>query len=101
MSDAAGKAIVSLGGKDYIVRELSVAQLRSMMDSRAEYELLRHELFADLYLTDLPSFVNADLADIEALLPSQIEVLIAKVKEMNPHFFQLLARLKGMAAPVQ
>jgi hypothetical protein len=99
MSDAAGKSILLLAGKDFIVKELTVAELRSLLDSRAEYELLRHELFEDVYLTDLPSFVNVDLADIEALLPSQIDQLITKVKEMNPRFFSLLARLKSMAPP--
>lgn len=102
MSDAAGRSILPLGGKEYIVKELTVAELRSMMDSRQDYDLLRHELFDDLYLTDLPHFVNADLAALEKdLLPSQIDQLIEKVKEMNPRFFKLLARLKVTAAPAQ
>ncbi|MGQ7957686.1 hypothetical protein ACUTAF_08215 [Pseudomonas sp. SP16.1] len=101
MNNSAGKAITEIDGKDFIVKELTVAQLRSLIGSRTEYEVLRCELYEDVYLHELPAFVDAELEDLEQLRPSQLDVLIAKVKEMNPRFFQMLARLKAPSpAPI-
>lgn len=100
MSDSAGKAIIELDGKSYIAKELTVAELRGLIGTRAEYEVLRCELFEDVYLHELPAFVDASLEVLEQLRPSQLDKLIAKVKEMNPRFFQMLARLK-QPAPAQ
>lgn len=101
MSDASGKAILQLDGKDYIVKELTVAELRELFNSQSEYELLRHNLFESIYLVHLPLFINASLEELEQLRPSQLESIIGKIREMNPSFFNLLARMKEMTQPAQ
>ena len=94
MTDCTGKTVEPIAGRDVIIKELTVAELRVVLESRAKYDTLHHELFPDLALTEIPAFSSVSLEDLESFRPSQIEELSEKIKARNRHFFVMLARLQ-------
>lgn len=93
MTDAVALTAKSIAGKAVVFKELTVAEIRAMSASSRSFDLINESLFEDLALPDIPTFTNLKLADIEALTPSEIQVVIDECKERNPHFFKMLARL--------
>lgn len=108
MSDAAAKAVVSVGNgdsaRDVVVSELTVAQMRQLMMASpwpgegASHEELVHyqldvQLFEDCRLTDLTVLASLSREQLSELTGSELRKIISKAKELNPDFFAALGRL--------
>lgn len=108
MSDASGKAVVTVGKGDsvfdVVVSELTVAQMRQVIMSNpwpgegaseedlAHYQLENY-LFEDCRLCDLSVMANLDKASLSGLTGSELRKILAKAKELNPDFFAAVGRM--------
>lgn len=93
MTEANALTAQTIGGKDIIFKELTVADVRAMSASTRVFDLLNESLFDDMSLADIPLFTSLHASDLEAMVPSDIRKVIDVCKERNPHFFKMLARL--------
>lgn len=92
---------IEVGGIEVTVRELTVAQVRDWLAGmdKEPRGLLDVGLCSDLAIPDLPVFASVDRATLDDLAPSDIDLIIAAVKDVNPHFFGMVARAqKNMPA---
>lgn len=92
MADAAHKKVLTLEGREIVIRELTVADVRKLLAPSTEQDLVNH-LFEDVRLTDLQLLTSLGKDDIEALHPSSLAVVIEECRALNAHFFALLGRL--------
>ncbi|SDJ61378.1 hypothetical protein [Pseudomonas indica] len=110
MSDASGKAVVTVGkgdsAWDVVVSELTVAQMRQVMlnnpwpgEEASEEDLVHYQLdnflFEDCRLCDLSVIAGLDKAKLSTLTGSDLRKILAKAKELNPDFFGALGRIQG------
>lgn len=79
--------------KEVICRELSVGDVRRMLGEQSSYDLISDTLFADVRLADLLIMTSLAKDEIEAMLPSELAVVVEGCKAANPDFFGMLARL--------
>lgn len=93
MSDAAGCRPVLIGGLHVTVREMTVAQVRQLMDTITADTLGDALLGNALRLHDLSAMSSVTPEQIEAMTPTQLEELAAVCREANRHFFEMLERL--------
>lgn len=99
MSELGNTALVVVGEKEVICRELTVADVRSLIARQGTGDLLAEALFPDLRLDDLPTLTNLTIADIDAMRPSELSVVVAGCKKANSDFFAMLARLPKAPQP--
>ena len=90
--------IVRLGDREITVKELTVAQVRSIISElESNYELA----ILDLMFTDVPSLalqMSTGLSDSELddYSPSELTPLIEAFREANPFFVQMMNRLSAL-----
>ncbi|MFV3332231.1 hypothetical protein ACNFIA_14965 [Pseudomonas sp. NY15437] len=94
MSEAAGCRIVPLGAHSVTVHEMSVAQVRQLMDTITADLIGDSLLGGALRLHDLSVMSSLTTAQIDELTPSQLEELSQVCREVNRHFFAMLERLE-------
>ncbi len=83
--------------RDVTIREPTVAEIRNWL---VELEKLKtdpidfvtHGLFNDASLTDIVLMTDLSLEDLNAMVPSEIKMLIDACQEMNPDFFTVRKR---------
>jgi hypothetical protein len=92
MSDASTRAVLTLDGKDIVIRELTVKEIRESI-AREDYDVLSVSLFDDIRLGDIAAFTSLSTDEIDEMTPSQLEKVKDRIKELNTHFFEMLARL--------
>lgn len=97
MTELAGSSVHNLFDKEVVVRELSVAAIRSVF-AESSGDSIGDALFLDIRLADLPTFTSLTKEDLEDLAPSQIRLVIDLCKEKNPDFFAMLARFHSRLA---
>ncbi|MEO5347691.1 MAG: hypothetical protein H7834_15130 [Magnetococcus sp. YQC-9] len=87
---------IELAGITITVRELPLAELRVWFKSLDETwaDPITDGLFESASLRDVARMTDLELEAMDVLLPSEIEALLAVCRELNPHFFQLRARLR-------
>lgn len=92
---ATGKSVIkTLGtGTRVCCMELTVAQVRGLLQAKPGNDLVDELLLEEVRLPDLPLFTGLKLADLEQMLPSDLEVLVEGCKEANPSFFRMLAKV--------
>lgn len=95
MSNAGKTVVKEIAGHEVVCRELTVAQVRGLMASNDDTDLLGGALFEGVALADLPVFTSLTKDQIEAMRPSELAEAVAGCKEANPHFFALLDRLQA------
>lgn len=110
MSDASGKAVVTVGkgdaAFDVVVSELTVAQMRQVImsnpwpgDGASEEDLVHYQLdnylFEDCRLCDLSVMANLEKAKLSSLTGSELRKILAKAKELNPDFFAAVGRMRA------
>lgn len=79
------------------VRELTIAEIRAWLAGKAALgDLVDSSLFEEFSLSDLAVLTNLQPADIDALTPGQIRVVMAKAQEINQDFFAMRARMVTM-----
>jgi hypothetical protein len=98
MSEMTASKVVVIDGREVIVRELSVANIRQMMTEDVEPDGLGSSFFEDIRLSDLRRFTNLEAAQVEGMLPSQLRTLLSHIKGQNPDFFAWLARVNNPPA---
>ncbi|WJN60936.1 hypothetical protein [Pseudomonas sp. SO81] len=98
MSDIGKVVNRRIGELDVVCRELTVGRLRALVTAASEMDVVHDFLFEDLRLCDLPTFTNLTLAQVDALPPSAVRVVIDGCREANADFFEMLARVKSLRA---
>jgi hypothetical protein len=93
MSEITTSTVHSIAGKDVIFKELSVAEIRTLMQRDREPDLVGNSLFTEMPLSDLPAFSSLTSEEVDALKPSQVREAIQRCKAANPDFFEWLARI--------
>lgn len=93
MSDLVHHSVVVIDGREIVVRELCVADVRKLLKP-LDGDLLDAALFEDVRLGDLSLFTNLTAAEVEQMHPSALRVLVQECKKANPDFFGMLARLE-------
>ncbi|UZR30792.1 hypothetical protein [Methylococcus mesophilus] len=92
---------IEAGGRKVVVRELTVGEVRAWLkDANAELDrndLVALALFADITLDDLTRFSDLSRAELDAMLPSELDKVREAAKSLNPHFFGLRERLANAA----
>ena len=86
MSEMTTSAVHSIAGKDVIFKELSVGEIRSLMQRERPWDAVGGSLFKDLSLSDLPVFTTLTENELDAMKPSQIREAIKHCKAQNPDF---------------
>ena len=101
MSEAAGRKVIQVGGVDVIVKELTVAEVRSLLNQDiADPDLIGDFIMGDVRFSDLVRMTSLNGEQLENMLPSQIQEVLDTCKSVNRHFFALTARLsKAQAKP--
>ncbi|NWD49019.1 hypothetical protein [Pseudomonas gingeri] len=97
MTELASSSVHDLFGKEVVVRELSVAAIRTLFANSSD-DAIGGSLFEDVRLSDIPTFTSLTNEELEALSPSQIRRVIELCKEKNPDFFAMLARFHSRLA---
>ncbi|EOZ3002676.1 TPA: hypothetical protein SL809_000099 [Pseudomonas aeruginosa] len=93
MSTFTASRVVDIDGVELTVRELSVADVRKLMQEVSDQDLVSNALFEDIRLSDLCLMTSVTESQINDLRPSQLAKLLDACKEVNPHFFGMLGRL--------
>lgn len=83
-------------GRRVCCMELTVSQLRGLLEAKAGDNLIDELLLEDVRLPDLPLFTGLKLEDLEQMLPSDLEKLASGSKEANPSFFRMLAKVASL-----
>lgn len=103
MSEVAGRKVIKIGGVELTVKELCVSEIRALLcsaEAENEDDALGDFLLQDLRLCDLMAFTTLTKDQVEQMLPSHLEEVLAECKAMNRHFFEMGARLaKRQAMP--
>jgi hypothetical protein len=101
MSDGAvGKSVIKkLSSRTVVCSELTVGQVRGLLQAKAGADLVDELLLEDVRLVDLPVFTGLPIEDIEQMLPSDLEQLVEGCKEANPSFFRMLAKVASLRTP--
>lgn len=92
MSNIGKSVIKKVGEREVICRELTVSQVRGLMQTIGSGDLISDGLFEELRLVDLTTFTSLTADEIEAMFPSDLAVVVQGCKEANPDFFGLLTR---------
>ncbi len=94
---AVGKSVIKkVGGRSVVCSELTVGQVRGLLQQNNGGDLLDELLLEDVRLADLPIFTGLPAEELEQMLPSDLDVLVEGCKEANPSFFRMLAKLASL-----
>ena len=88
--------VVKLGELDVTVHELTVGEVRLWLqnvDDKKDTDVFAELLVDELSLTDLARFSTISSEQLDALTQSELSLLVATSKELNPYFFALRAKL--------
>ena len=96
MSDSVSAKVIQVAGREVVVRELKVADVRQMMAFVSE-DTLDVMLFEELRLSDFPRMTNLSSEEVEHLRPSQLREVLGACWEMNPDFFSMFVRAQATA----
>lgn len=81
------------------VRELTVAEIRKWLADAQEAlpDLVDNLLLRDVALPDLMHLSSLTPEQIDELTPSELQVVLDAARELNSHFFDLLAGVQTLA----
>lgn len=81
------------------VRELTVADIRMWMADAQEAspDLVDNLLLKDVSLQDLTHLSSLTPEQMDGLTPSELQRVLDEAKELNSHFFDLLAGVQTLA----
>lgn len=87
---------LKLGDHSVTLRELTVGEVRGMLLSRPEQDTVDYLLFDDITLGELMQMTDLSKETIDNLTQSELDTVRVKAKELNPHFFAMLNRIKEL-----
>lgn len=85
-----------IGGKVIEIREATVADIRNWMKEASyaqEVDVADILLFDEFFLPDIYTFTSLDKESADELTPREIAEVINELKELNPGFFALQAKI--------
>lgn len=86
---------VSVCGKFYMVRELTVEEVRdwivSVENNTRPTDPVGDFIFDDIAVSELAMMCDVDPAEFDNCRPSELHPLVQVAKELNPHFFRVRA----------
>lgn len=88
-----------LGDTSVIVREMTVQQVRAWLQDITlshEFDFVSEWLIEGVSIADIKRMCTLNDEQINALQPSQLDKVATTCKELNPHFFGLLARARAL-----
>jgi len=87
--------VVEIEGKDWTVRELTMAEIRAWLVSLADaqHDPLDVALVEGVHLSAIRLMTGMSEEQMAELLPSEINQLVLAAKVANPGFFSMMARL--------
>tara|TARA_R110001606_G_scaffold345513_1_gene494379 strand:+ start:11009 stop:11329 length:321 start_codon:yes stop_codon:yes gene_type:complete len=91
---------LKVGSQSVTVHEMTVQQVRAFLQDAAKgapVDAVDSLILGDCELSTLRSMCTLTDDEMGELKPSELEAVKAKCKELNPHFFALLAKLTDMA----
>ncbi|AVO56168.1 phage tail assembly protein [Ectopseudomonas mendocina] len=93
-----GKSVIKAlsDGRRVCCMELTVGQVRGLLEAQAGNNLVDELLLEEVRLVDLPSFTGLKPEELEQMLPSDLELLVEGCKEANPSFFRMLAKVASL-----
>lgn len=87
----------------YIVRELTIAEVKNWLEGfqiGRECDLV-NELAADgIALPDLAMMCDNTVAHFDSLTGRELQAVVDAAREVNPHFFRVLAAVKQAAETI-
>lgn len=96
---------ISVGGLDVTARELTVTEIRAwyakLTDPQEAVDVVDVLLFRDLSVADICTMSDLTPEALASLAPSDIDKVIAAIKEVNPRFFEMRARLAELGRQAQ
>lgn len=87
---------LKLGDNSVTLRELTVGEVRGMLLSRPEQDTVDYLLFDDITLGELMQMTDLSKETIDNLTQSELDTVRVKAKELNPHFFAMMNRIKEL-----
>lgn len=93
MSSMGKTVLKKIGGHEVVCRELTVAEVRGLMQQGVSGDLVEDLLFEEVRLGDLLRLTNLTKEQLDEMLPSDLRAVVDGCKEANPDFFAMLARL--------
>ncbi len=88
--------ILTLGDVKVTLRELTVGEVRNMLIDRSEQDVFGYLFFDDITIAELLAMTNLNNDDVDNLSQSELDAVRLKAKELNPHFFALMTRIRAM-----
>ncbi|MBG6290793.1 phage tail assembly protein [Pseudomonas nitroreducens] len=98
MTDASGCRPLTIGGRSVTVREMTVAQVRQLMDTITADTVGDSLMGGALRLHDLSVMSSLSAGEIDEMTPTQLQELAQACREVNRHFFEMLERLTKVLA---
>lgn len=94
MSEVAiGKSVIkTISGRRVVCSELTVGQVRGLLQQTSTGDLVDELLLDEIRLVDIPLFTGLSAQELEEMLPSDLEELVQGCKEANPSFFRMLTK---------
>lgn len=92
MQELGKSKLIKVAGVEITVRELTVGAVRKLLVSEGNGSLVDEVLF-DVRLSDLPVFTSLQSEEISEMHPSSLHEVVTACKEVNPHFFAMLAKV--------
>ena len=92
---------VIVGGREVLVRELTVGEIRRWLldlDQRGEPDVVGAMLFEDADLDTIERMTNLRQEDMQGLKPSELRELVRACQEVNSHFFSMARRMGAILA---
>lgn len=98
MSEGVGKSVIVTlsNGLRVCCMELTVGQVRGLLQGPSSGDLLDELLLDGVRLVDLPLFTGLKPDELEQMLPSDLELLVEGCKEANRTFFTMLAKVASL-----
>lgn len=88
--------ILTLGDIKVTLRELTVGEVRNMLTARPEQDTLGYLFFEDITIAELLAMTNLSNDDVDNLSQSELDAVRLKAKELNPHFFAMMTRIREL-----
>jgi len=90
--------VLKLGYQKVTLRELTVGEVRNLLASRPEQDTVGYMFFEDITIAELLAMTDLSDDDVNNLSQSELDAVRLKAKELNPHFFAMMTRLKNLTA---
>lgn len=93
MPHQTSSTVIKVAGHEVVIRELTVNDVRGLIDTDPAFDLVGDTLLEDIRLRDMPVFTNLTEEQIGEMYPSDLKSVQEACKAKNPDFFGMVARV--------